>query len=86
MSWAYRGSPSAPFYSKTCGTAYRLANGNTLINESDGGRAFELSPENEIVWEFFNPHRGGESLQYIACLFDLVRVEAAEVDAWLPSE
>ena len=72
--WSYSGTPEAPFYSKTCGTAYRLENGNTLINESDGGRAFELAPDGAIVWEFFNPARGGPELEFIACLYDLQRV------------
>ena len=55
---------------------------NTLINESDGGRSFEVTPEHEIVWEFFNPHRGGADLEYIACLYDLRRI-AAESLTWL---
>ena len=79
--WQYAGSETAPFFSNTCGTAYRLANGNTLINESDGGRSFELAPDESIVWEFFNPHRGGDALEFIACLYDLQRVPA-EFD-WL---
>jgi len=81
--WSYRGTEKDPFYSKTCGTAYRLPNGHTLITESDAGRAFEITPEKEIVWEFYNPHRGGDDLEYIACLFDLVRVDRDEVDGWL---
>jgi len=74
--WEYSGTEDAPFFSNTCGTAYRLSNGDTLINESDGGRSFELAPDGEIVWEFFNPHRGGDDLQFIACLYDLQRVPA----------
>ncbi len=81
-AWSYRGTAEHPFYSKTCGTAYRLAGGNTLITESDAGRAFEVTPEGELVWEFFNPHRAGESDEFIACLFDLVRVPAASLGAW----
>ena len=82
--WEYSGMPDDPFYSKTCGTAYRLANGNTLINESDGGRAFELAPpgsDEAIVWEFYNPHRGGLAQELIACLYDLQRVRSDL--AWL---
>jgi hypothetical protein len=82
--WEYSGTPAEPFYSKTCGTAYRLVNGNTLINESDGGRAFELAPpgsDEAIVWEFYNPHRGGLEQEFIACLYDLQRVPSHL--AWL---
>ncbi len=76
--WHYRGSEARPFHSRTCGTARRLANGNTLVTESDNGRAFELSPDKEIVWEFFNPHRAGNDGQYIATLFDLVRIQQTD--------
>lgn len=72
--WEYRGTPERPFYSRTCGVAQRLANGNTLITESDGGRAFEVTPDGEIVWEFYNPRRAGENGQFIATLFELVRL------------
>ena len=77
--WSY----SAPnFYSHTCGTSYRLPNGNTLVCESDRGRAFELAGDERIVWEFYNPHRGGEHDELIAVLYDLQRIPAAELD-WL---
>jgi hypothetical protein len=75
MKWLYRGTPEAPFYSRTCGTADRLPNGNTLITESDNGRAFEVTPDKTIVWEFYNPHRAGENDEFIATLFELVRLE-----------
>ena len=38
------------------GSAQRLANGNTLITEGAAGRFFEVTSENEIVWEYVNPH------------------------------
>jgi hypothetical protein len=72
--WSYVGTPASPFYSHACGSAWRLANGNTLINESDGGRSFEVTPEGEIVWEFYSPHRGGPQGEFIACLYDLQRI------------
>lgn len=73
--WAYRGSETEPFFSKTLGSCQRLPNGNTLITESNNGRAFEVTPQNEIVWEFFNPHRAGEKDELIATLFEVVRFE-----------
>ena len=33
----------------------RLANGNTLITESERGRVFEVTADKEIVWRFVNP-------------------------------
>lgn len=81
--WEYRGTPERPFYSFTCGTADRLDNGNTIIVESDQGRAFEVTPEREIVWEFYNPFRAGENDEYIATLFDLRRLPPDFTESWL---
>lgn len=36
------------------GGAQRLENGNTLITESDNGRAFEVTRAGEIVWDYYN--------------------------------
>ncbi len=81
--WAYEGTPEQPFYSRTCGTAQRLANGNTLITESDGGRAFEVTPDQRIVWEYFTPHRAGDQGQYIATLAEVLRLPADFPVGWL---
>ena len=72
--WMYGGDASNDFYSELSGSCQRLPNGNTLISESNRGRAFEVTPENEVVWEFFNPHRAGEDGQLIGTLFELVRI------------
>ena len=53
--WKYRTKPARDFFSPTRGSAQRLDNGNTLIAESDKGRVFEITPEGEVVWEFYNP-------------------------------
>ncbi len=81
--WGYQGSPEHPFFSRTCGTAQRLPNGNTLITESDGGRAFELTPEKKIVWEFYIPHRAGENGEYIATLAEMLRLPPDFPTGWL---
>jgi len=85
--WAYRGDPPKSFYSQDIGSVDRLPNGNTLIIESRRGRAFEVTPDKEIVWEFVNPHRTGADGELIANLVDVVRLEHEDV-AWLetPSE
>lgn len=50
--WRY----SAPdFFTKTRGSVQRLANGNTLITETDTGYVFEVTPTGERVWTFANP-------------------------------
>ena len=52
--WKYENGEK--FYSKYRGTAQRLPNGNTLINEADGCRIFEVTVEGEIVWEYVVPY------------------------------
>jgi len=79
--WSYRGSDAHPFYSKYLGAVERLPNGNTLITESEGGRAFEVTREGEIVWEFYNPHRAGDG-DFIATLPEVVRLPAGIPLGW----
>jgi hypothetical protein len=82
--WQYRGSKERPFFSRHLGTAERLPNGNTLITESDSGRTFEVTPNKQIVWEFYNPHRAGENDQYIATIFELLRLPPEFPIDWIP--
>ncbi len=53
--WEYRGDPPESFYSSSRGSAQRLPNGNTLVTDSMPGRVFEVTPDGDIVWEFFEP-------------------------------
>ena len=55
--WSYAGTAEQPFESEVRSSQERLANGNTLITESDGGRLFEVTPAGEIVWNYLNPVR-----------------------------
>jgi hypothetical protein len=43
------------FYSSLAGSQVSLPNGNLLITSSHGGRAFELTPGKEIVWQWIPP-------------------------------
>jgi hypothetical protein len=80
--WTYRGDEANPFYTRTCGSNQRLPNGNTLITESNNGRAFEVTPDGLIVWEYISPFRAGDNDQYIANLCELVRLPAAYPTEW----
>ena len=53
--WEYEADPPASFYTSQRGSAQRLPNGNTLICDGNGGRAFEVDYGGETVWEWFNP-------------------------------
>jgi hypothetical protein len=81
--WFYRGTTEEPFYTRVIGSCHRLPNGNTLIIESMQGRAFEVTKDKEIVWEYYNPNRAGDENELIASLYDVVRVRSECVDQWL---
>lgn len=83
--WEYVGSEYEEFYSMAAGTVSRVPNGNTLITESDNGRAFEVTPDGKIVWEFLNPHRAGEDDELIATIFELERVDR-DFFPWLDAD
>jgi arylsulfatase A len=53
--WQYAGESQGELWSKSRGSSQRLANGNTLLCESDQGRAREVSADGEVVWEYWHP-------------------------------
>ncbi|MDE3075187.1 MAG: aryl-sulfate sulfotransferase [Chloroflexota bacterium] len=59
--WKYQEARLPNFFSPRISNAQRLPNGNTLINEGNFGRFFEVTPEGEVVWEYVNPYFGPES-------------------------
>lgn len=82
IGWRYEGS-RFDFFTKCCGVSQRLANGNTLVAETDRGRAFEVTADKQIVWEYLTPHRVGKDDRLVARLFDVQRLDRAAVAAWL---
>ncbi len=55
QEWLYVADNPADFYAVRISGAQRLANGNTIICSGPEGRFFEITPDNEIVWEYVNP-------------------------------
>ena len=51
--WQYGQKPGQEFHSLPGGFVQQLPNDNILIAETDSGRAFEVTPSKEIVWEFY---------------------------------
>jgi len=78
--WEYLADPPEKFYSETRGSNQRFDNGNTLICESERGRAFEITPTGEVVWEFYNPEIVDGRRRLI---YRMTRVPREEVDRWL---
>ena len=78
--WEYAADPPERFFSPTKGSAQRLPNGNTLICDGDRGRAFEVTREGQIVWEWFNPKfKDGGRLT----VYRMTRIDPAVVEPLL---
>ena len=73
--WEYSRKKEYEFFSRTCGSNQRLPNGNTLITETDMGKAFEVTYDKEIVWEYVNPYRAGEQKKLLAIVPEIVRLD-----------
>jgi hypothetical protein len=85
VSWRWPGAPdAATLWSKTLGSVQRLPGGNTLITESENGRALEVTPGGDVVWEFRSPHRAGESGELVATLFEVLRLPVEQ--PWLAAQ
>lgn len=83
VPWSYWGGEDEQFYSQMCGASSRLDNGNTLVTESDYGRAFEVTSDGRIVWEFVNPERAGKDDELIATLFEVFRIDPGDLGPWV---
>lgn len=83
--WTFADGEDHPFFSRTCGSCQRLANHNTLITESDNGRAFEVAPDGTVVWEYRNPRRTGRDGEYIAAIMEMVALPADYRPEWVDS-
>ena len=60
--WEYGAeSGEQHFFADNASGVQRLPNGNTLIGERDNHRIIEVTPEKEIIWEYF--YGGGSSLR-----------------------
>jgi hypothetical protein len=81
--WRFEGTRDRYFHSQTSGSCERLPNGNTLISETDNGRALEVAPDGTVVWEFWNPARMGENDTLIAKIFELTRIDPDIDLSWL---
>jgi hypothetical protein len=81
----YSGPEAEPLYSRRSGRVQVLPNGNVLIVETDGGRALEVTPAGELVWQYRSPYRAGKNRDLVANLYSLDRVGATQT-RWLTSE
>ncbi|HSF17429.1 MAG TPA: aryl-sulfate sulfotransferase [Vicinamibacteria bacterium] len=61
-AWKYEAPDQTSFYSDFISGAQRLPNGNTLICQGRDGRIFEVTPDGEIVWDYWTPYSGTVTL------------------------
>lgn len=80
--WSYGETESTTFYTFDCGAVSRLPAGNTLIVESNAGRAFEVTTQGDTVWEYLSPFRAGPRNAYVATLFSVERISKDRLE-WL---
>ena len=82
IAWRYGEKEGQRIFSESNGQAERLGNGDTLIVESNAGRAIEVTPGGETVWEYVNPFRAGEKKELQATLPQLSRLPESLDISW----
>ena len=55
LTWSYAGLKGSDWYESDISGAYRLPNGNTLLCYGTHGVLVEVTPGNEVVWQYVNP-------------------------------
>jgi hypothetical protein len=80
--WQYPPGDENLFYSKSRGSAQRLANGNTLITDAEHSTSFEVTPSGEKVWEFRNPNVGAKGRPFT--MTRSRRYVPSKPDSWIP--
>ena len=66
--WTYMAPDRLSFRSHIISGAHRLANGHTFITSGIQGRFFEVTPQGDIVWEYWSPYWGEPSLPHYELL------------------
>ena len=74
--WQYMGSPPWTLFSSFTSSVERLPNGGHLVAEGMWGRIFELSPDEEIVWEYISPHFTAARGTQINAIFRAIKLPA----------
>ena len=58
-TWSYSAPKKTDFFATFISGTHRLPNGNTMVCSGPNGTLFEVTPQNEIVWKYINPVKGG---------------------------
>src|SRR5690606_19055141 len=79
--WQWPAVPDPDVQSRLLGAATRLPNGDTVVVDSDSGRAVEVTPEGEVVWDYVTPDRVDDG-RLVANLLDVQPLPADLPMAW----
>ena len=55
ITWEYTKDPKDSLFTNIRGCAQPLPNNNLLVTESEKSHVFEITPEGEVVWEYYEP-------------------------------
>lgn len=55
FTWQYQASPPTDLYSENISGAFRLENGNTLIDDGTHGSFLEVTPSGQLAWKYICP-------------------------------
>jgi hypothetical protein len=61
LVWSYS---DPAFFSTIAGAEQVLPNGNLLVTSSEGGRAFEVTPDKRTVWQWIPPYLPMRAVRY----------------------
>ena len=78
-TWTYTADTPQDFYAGHLSSAQRLSDGNTLICNGPEGKFFEITSENEVIWQYQNPYPN--MLQN-----DVFKIQFISVDVLPPEE
>ncbi len=53
--WSYQATPPESFFTASEGGCQPLPGGHVLVTDSSKGRAFEVTRDRQVVWEYLNP-------------------------------
>ena len=67
LAWSYRAPDRVSFHSFFVSGAHRLPNGHTFITSGAQGRFFEVTPEGDIVWEYWVNSTGRRNASMMRC-------------------
>ena len=86
--WQYKGDPPQSFFTGLRGGVQNLPNGNLLLSESWRGRAFEITNDGTMVWDFYNPDISERRKRpnKRASIYRMRRIETDFLDAGLLTE